>query len=113
MYNFACFEDKRESVNNNSKHFEYCEKHHIPYVVVSSYNHKYDEIFYDITNLGHNLEEVSNKIKTLYTAYIQFLLIPYYEVQECFEQNYFFYFYTQKEHTDKIARQLFNYLMEQ
>lgn len=113
MHNSVFFEDKRGDVNDNPKHFEYCEKHHIPYIVVSTYNHKYDEIFYDITNLGYDLEEVSNKIKSLYTAYIDFLLIPYHEVQECFDQHYFFYFYVQKEHSDKLAKQLFKYLMEQ
>lgn len=55
MYNSVLFDDKKGDVNDNSKHFEYCEKRHIPYISVSTHNHKYDEIFYDITNLDYDV----------------------------------------------------------
>ncbi len=76
--------------------WDYCEKYKIPYISISPFNQKYDEIFYDITNLPYNLEEVSEQIQKIYKSYIEFYKIPYNEVMICFDYPYFFQFYVLK-----------------
>lgn len=89
----------------------YCEINKLPYISINKYNHKYDNIFYDVTNISYNLENISENIKKLYFSYLDFFLIPVSEVEDLLDDYYFFNLYVKKEHTDFFAKQLFIYLL--
>ncbi len=94
-------------------HWNYCQENKLPYICIQSYNHVYDNIFYDITDLSYDLNTISDNIKKLYLSYIDFFLIPWVEVEHLLDDDYFFNVYVKKEHTVYFARQLFIYLINQ
>lgn len=104
------YEDCRLKQTNKS-HWDYCEKNKFPYICVKKYNEKYDNIFYDVTNLPYDLESISENIKNLYFSYLDFFLIPVSEVDFLLDDYYFFNLYVKKEHTDFFAKQLCIYLL--
>lgn len=106
----AYYEDCRVKQTGES-HWIYCEMNKLPYISVKKYNEKYDNIFYDVTNLPYDLESISANIKNLYFSYLDFFLIPVSEIEHLLDGYYFFNLYVKKEHTDFFARQLFIYLI--
>lgn len=110
---FNFYDDLRnENLSQNTDHWDYCNKNKYPYILIRSYNKKYDHIFYDITHLSHNLEEISDRVKKIYLAYIDFFAIPYIDVQNLFDEFYFFNLYIKKTHSEYISKQLFYYLLD-
>ncbi|QIW15960.1 hypothetical protein A4G20_06255 [Pasteurellaceae bacterium RH1A] len=97
----------------DSNHWCYCEKNRLPYISINNYNHKYDNVFYDITNLSCDLNEISENVRRLYFSYLDFFLIPLLDVECLLDDNYFFNLYVKKEHTEYFAKQLFIYLVNQ
>ncbi|MBF8720931.1 hypothetical protein [Pseudomonas guariconensis] len=93
-------------------HWEACEKRHVPYIEISDVNERYQNIFYDVTNLPGDLEQISEDVKKLYSAYIEFCLIPRSDVEYLFDQYYFFNLAVKSEHAQGLAQQLFVYLCE-
>ncbi len=109
MKNFEYYE---HTSKNNQSHWEYCDQYKLPYICIKNYNHKYNEIFYDVTNLGWDLEKVSEKMRCFYKNYIEFFCIDEPFFHEQLFQDYFFNIYVYKEHTETIANQLFLYFNE-
>lgn len=103
------YEDLREKQSNNL-HWTYCERNKLPYISIRNYNHKYDNIFYDITNLPYDLSSISESVKSLYFAYLDFFMVPLMDIEELLDDYYFFNLYTKKEHTEYFSKQLFIYL---
>lgn len=93
-------------------HWEQCEERHVPYIEISDGRKHYKKIFYDVTNLPINLEQVSEDVKRLYRAYVDFYLIPADDVEQLFDEYYFFNLLVKVEHADTIAEQLFIYLCD-
>lgn len=104
------YEDLRLKSSDNV-HWNHCEANKLPYISIRKYNHRYDNIFYDITHLPYDLNTVSENIKGLYLSYLDFFLIPAGEIKHLLDENYFFNLYVKKEHTEYFAKQLFVYLI--
>ena len=99
-----------ESSENQKKHWLRCEKNKDPYIVISDYNERYKQIFYDISNYKIDLDEVSQSVQTIYKSYIDFFLISYSDVESLFDQYYFFNILVKSEHAEFIADALFDFL---
>ncbi|WP_459207113.1 hypothetical protein ACSMEV_02475 [Pseudomonas sp. MLB6B] len=91
-------------------HWALCEKNHAPYIQLRQAGSTYCNIFYDITNLRGDLEEISEQVKRIYLSYVDFCLIPYSEIEHLLDQYYFFNLWVKIEHAEAIAQQLFLYL---
>lgn len=91
-------------------HWEQCEKRRVPYIEISDDQEHYKRIFYDVTNLPADLEQISEDVKRLYRAYVDFYLIPPGDVERLFDEYYFFTLLVKAEHADTLAEQLFIYL---
>ena len=102
VYNF---DDKK-------KHWEYCEKNKFPFILLKDIYGNYTEIFYDITNFNIDLEHISKEINEIFDSYRKFALIDNYFWEKYSKQYYFFIFPVKKRHSEIIAEQLFDYLME-
>lgn len=88
-----------------------CEKKHAPFIELSKVNNEYTNIFYDITNYHLDLEEISNDIKKLYSAYIEFCMFSASIIEELYDQYYFFNLIVKSEHADFLANKLYDYLL--
>lgn len=98
---------------SDSDHWEYCQKHKIPFILIKSVGKNKSEIFYDITDLNIDLHTISQKIKTIFQAYHSFFFLSE-NLEEKYEnQPYFFTFPVQKEHSECIANQLFDFLISE
>lgn len=69
------------------------------------------EIFYDVTEIPVDLQVVSEKVRAFYKAYHSFFLLDEYFGKKYEDQYYFFSFPVISEHSDCIANQLFDFLM--
>lgn len=106
--------DTMKFTYKNSKdqktHWYNCEKNKDPYIEISEYNELYMQIFYDISNYKVDLEDISESVKTIYKSYVEFILIPFIDVEFIFDQYYFFNIIVKREHAEFIADKLFNFL---
>lgn len=96
-----------------TEHWEYCQRYKIPYVSVKNIGKNKAEIFYDITELPVDLQSISEKVKTLFNAYQSFFLLDEYFGRNYQDQYYFFSFPILAEHSQCIANQLFDFLMNE
>jgi hypothetical protein len=92
-------------------HHKYCEKNKYPFITVKKQGSHYAEIFYDITNTKLCLKSLSENIGNFYKAYIEFVHIPIYDIQDYLDNMYTFYFIVKIEDADFVASRLFDYLM--
>ena len=95
---------------DSGAHWANCAKHRAPCIIIRAIAPPYSEIFYDITHLRHDLETVSENIRTMVAAYHQFLRIPATLTDEYRQQHYYFTFPVLSEHAEYIAAQLYDYL---
>lgn len=102
-----------KNTSSFSKHWEFCNERKYPFISISDVDKEYSEIFYDITNISNNLEEISESIKEIFSAYSRFFYIPGYILEKYSSQYYYFTFPVKKEHSEFIANQLFDYLHSQ
>ncbi|MCO6514896.1 MAG: hypothetical protein J6589_10615 [Snodgrassella sp.] len=91
-------------------HWKLCEKNHAPFIELSNINNGYTNIFFDITNYHISLEEISDDIKKLYSAYIEFFMLSDPIIQETYDQYYFFNLIVKSEHANFLAENLYDYL---
>ncbi|MGF6592372.1 hypothetical protein [Pseudomonas sp. 2835] len=98
---------------NQKRHWEQCERQQAPYIEISDINETYKNVFYDITNLAGDLEEISEAVKAIYTSYVAFYLVPQIDIEHLFEQYYFFNLIVKSAHAEIIAEQLHCYLSAQ
>ena len=96
---------------NSDTHWIFCESNHAPFIVLSTINDKYTNIFYDITNYHLALEQISDDVKKLYSVYIKFCMLSDPVIQELFDQYYFFNLIVKSEHADFLAGKLYDYLL--
>ncbi len=94
----------------DSEYWDYCNKEKLPFITVASLNKEYDEIFYDITNISNDLENISESVKAIFSSYNKFFNIPEYIIEPYNDQYYYFGFPVLKEHTECVANQLFDFL---
>lgn len=59
---------------NKDVHWKQCEKNHSPFIELSDVNNECVNIFYDVTNYHISLKELSDDIKKLYSAYVEFFM---------------------------------------
>lgn len=100
-----------ENISSPTEHWEYCQRYKIPYISVKSAGKNKAEIFYDITDLPVDLQEISEKVRTFYKAYHSFFLLNEYFGKKYEDNTYFFTFVVLSEHSNCIANQLFDFLM--
>jgi hypothetical protein len=93
-----------------SNHWVKCEKNKSPFIIVQQKGKNYTEISYDITNYNVDLNNISESIKSFYKGYIEFSLIPYFDVEDIFYSTYFFDLIVKNEHANCIASMLYDYL---
>ena len=93
-----------------SQHWDYCDEEKLPFITIASLNKDYNEIFYDITNISNDLENISESVKEIFWAYNKFFNIPENITEPYNGQHYYFRFPILKEHTEFIANQLFEFL---
>ena len=104
-------------VDKASKHWIYCEKNRIPYIIVNNVNNvnnvndSYVEIFYDVTNFNIDLESISTHIQSLILSYYDFFVVAPLIFENYTSQLYFFRFAVKEEHYICIVDQLFIYLL--
>ena len=96
-----------------SQHWELCNKEKLPFITINSLDKYYSEIFYDITDINNNLEEISEFVKEIFSFYNKFFCMPGYITEKYNDQYYYFEFPVQKDHAEFIANQLFDYLQNQ
>lgn len=94
-----------------SLHWEFCEKNKAPFIELSIINHKFTNIFYDISNYHISLEEISDDIKKLYLAYIEFCMLSDPIIEDSYNQYYFFNLIVKSEHANFLAEKLYDYLL--
>lgn len=70
-------------------HYDYCQKHHLPFILIKHKGKDICEIFYDVTELPVNLENTSNEVKQLFMAYKKFFLLDDYFGQNYMDNHYF------------------------
>jgi hypothetical protein len=92
-------------------HWALCEKKRAPFIELNQINNKYTNIFYDITNYHISLEEISNDIKKLYLAYLEFFMFSDPVIDELYDQYYFFNLIVKNEHANFLAEKLYDYLL--
>jgi hypothetical protein len=92
-------------------HWALCEKKRAPFIELSKINNQYTNIFYDITNYHISLEEISNDIKKLYLAYLEFFMLSDPMIDELYDQYYFFNLIVKSEHANFFAEKLYDYLL--
>ncbi len=49
-----------------SQHWDYCDEEKLPFITIASLNKDYNEIFYDITNISNDLENISESVKEIF-----------------------------------------------
>lgn len=91
-------------------HWDFCEKNHVPFIQLSNINKEYINIFFDITNYNISLEAISDDIKKLYSAYIEFCMLSDTLIHDLYDQYYFFNLIVKREHANFLAENLYNYL---
>lgn len=91
-------------------HWDFCEKNHVPFIQLSNINKEYINIFFDITNYNISLEEISDDIKKLYSAYIEFCMLSDTLIHDLYDQYYFFNLIVKREHANFLVENLYNYL---
>ena len=95
-----------------TSHWEFCNQNKYPFIIINNIDRNFNEIFFDITNISNKLEEVSNSIKEISSCYNKFFLIPDYITERYESQYYYFEFPVINTHSELIANQLFDYLLD-
>ena len=88
-----------------------CQKKHWPLITIEQTGKDYSEVSYDITDFKVDLYEVSEDIKRIYTAYINFFLIPYSDVSDMFESYYCFTIKVLNAHREFVGEGLHYFLL--
>lgn len=109
--NFIKYIDEKN--DNPFQHWEYCKENHIPYVSLKNIGKEKTEIFYDVTELEVDLEQISEKVLDLFKTYKTFFLLDEYFGKNYEEDNYFFCFPVLSQHSECIAGQLFEFLLNE
>ena len=83
---------------NYTDHWEFCNQNKYPFITIN--------------NISNKLEDISNSIKEISSCYNNFFLVPSYILERYESQYYYFKFPVINTHSELIANQLFDYLIE-
>ncbi len=95
---------------DTKEHWLNCEKNRLPYIAIKSFSNEYSIIYYDITNLNVDLEKISESLRRIYLAYIEFLQLNGSVFYNYVDQYYYLNFLVKAEHAEVLAEYLFDYL---
>lgn len=99
----------KKNTNDNS-HWLWCEKNKAPYISIEDLDAKYSRIFFDVTNFNIPLETVSNSLRKIYEAYLDFFLISNTHAYAALDDYYLFSLVVKKDHAEYAAERLFDYI---
>ncbi|HBE6258982.1 hypothetical protein ACU6R3_02330 [Escherichia coli] len=97
---------------NERTHWQQCEKSNAPFICLSIINKKYANLFYDMTNYYVVLENISNEIREIYSAYVRAFILPEHFINELAAQYYAMNILVRREHAEFIADVLYDYLLK-
>lgn len=97
---------------NERTHWQLCEKLNAPFICLSIINKKYANLFYGVTNYCVDLENISNEILEIYSAYARVFILPEHFINEIAAQYYVMNVIVRREHAEFIAEILYDYLFK-
>ena len=96
--------------NSDSTHWQYCERHHLPYISLANYDGEHSTLFYDITHLRCDHAAIAEDVRRIAAAYAELFAIPAHIQDEFAGQTYPFTLPLRREHAPHAAAALFDYL---
>ncbi|AXO85287.1 TPA: hypothetical protein NY502_003672 [Escherichia coli] len=97
---------------NERTHWQRCEKSNAPFICLSIINKNYANLFYDVTSYCVDLENISNEILEIYSAYVRVFILPEHFINEIAAQYYVMNVIVRREHAEFIAEILYDYLLK-